>query len=347
MNKILSLFDEAFVVDYLSQKLLPLYPDLKEIVSVKIKPYKKMIWTETYHVVISFNIQVLNNNNEVENLFLVCSAHSSEPREIVFKVLTFLWQQGLGADWIDIPQPLFFSEEFRGVFYSGLKGENILKKVKLGEEEAFEKIKLAGRLFAQLHSLPITNIPEFNKQGAKIETVVPGVPAILQAISSRYKGAYDEKLKFLYNYFTTKEEEFCGDAKNKALIHGDAHLENLIDTGPGRLGLIDFADFCISDFARDLGTFLQQLEHRLVKAADGLRDTSKEKEMKNIFLSEYLKCRNILLDDNLRKRIKLYHDWTMLRTATYFLLKQDPEIHRGESMLEKVFVNVGSDEFIL
>lgn len=347
MNKILSLFDEVFVVDYFSQKLLPLYPDLKEIVSVKIKPYKKMIWTKTYHVVISFDVQALTKNNEIENLFLVCSAHSNEPRENVFKVLTFLCQQGLGADWIDIPQPLFFSEEFRGVFYSGLKGENILKKVKLGDKEAFEKIKLAGKLFAQLHSLPVSNISEFNPLSAKIETVVPGVPAILQEISSRYKETYDEKLKFLYDYFVSKEEGCCRDEKNLSLIHGDAHLENLIDTGPGRLGLIDFADFCISDFARDLGTFLQQLEHRLIRVGDGLRDTGKEKEMKHIFLAEYLKCRGIPLDDNLKKRIKLYHDWTMLRTATYFLLKQDPEITRGEGLLEKVFVSVSSNDFIL
>lgn len=347
MNKILSLLDENFVCDYFRQNILPLRPEIKEIISVKIKPYKKMIWSQTYHVVIGFNLQVLKDNKEKEDFFLVCSAHSSEPRENVFKVLNFLKKQGMGADWIDIPQPLFFSPEFNGVFYVGLKGDNILKKVIKGHEDSFDKIKLAGRMFAQLHSLPTKNIAGFNPLSSKIETVVPGVPKILRLINSFYDGVYDEKIKALYDYFLEQESIYCSQEKNLALIHGDAHLENLIDTGPGRLGVIDFADFCVSDFARDLGTFLQQLEHRLIRAKDGLRDLNKEKKLKNIFLSEYLKCRNISLDDDLKKRIKLYHDWTMLRTATYFLLKENPEVERGERMLNKVLSSYMSEDFIM
>lgn len=348
MNKILQLFDEDFVMDYFRREVLPLYPDFSQVISVKIKPYKKMVWKTTYHVVVGFNVEVFSDKkNKNENIFLVCSAHSEEPRENVFKVLTFLWRKGLAADWIDIPFPLFYSQEFKGVFYSGLRGENILKQVREGGPTALEKMILAGKLFANLHSLTVNDSLEFNLQNAKIETVVPGVEAIFKGMTNRYGDVYDKEIRYFYNYFIKEEEKYLQQEKNLCLIHGDAHLENIIDTGPGRLGVIDFADFCIGDFARDLGTFLQQLEHRLLKKEDGSRDLEQEKLLKEAFLHSYIIERGLVLDDNLKARIKLYYDWTMLRTATYFFLKSESEVERAVNLFKKVDRSLKSEEFII
>lgn len=348
MNKILQLFDEEFVIDYFRRELLAFYPKFSRIISVKIKPYKKLIWKTTYHVVVGFYVELFSDEeNRGENVFLVCSAHSEEPRENVFKVLTFLWRKGLAADWIDIPFPLFYSQEFKGVFYSGLRGENILKQVREGGEKSLEKMVLAGKMFAQLHSLAINDSLEFNLQNARIETVVPGVAAIFKGMNNRYGDTYDKEIKYFYHYFISEEEKYLQQQNNLCLIHGDAHLENIIDTGPGRLGIIDFADFCIGDFARDLGTFLQQLEHRLLKKEDGSRDLEQEKLLKETFLNSYINERGIVLDDNLKARIKLYYDWTMLRTATYFFLKSESEVERAVNLFKKVERSLKSTEFII
>ena len=56
MNKILHLLDEEFVIAYLRRKVLPFYPQYKDIARVKIKPYKKLIWETTYHVVIGLRL---------------------------------------------------------------------------------------------------------------------------------------------------------------------------------------------------------------------------------------------------------------------------------------------------
>jgi len=72
MNKILQLLDEDFVRQYFDRELLALYPDFLEIVSVKIKPYKKLIWQTTYHVVVAFEIEFLTKKKESESIFLVC-----------------------------------------------------------------------------------------------------------------------------------------------------------------------------------------------------------------------------------------------------------------------------------
>ena len=54
MNKILDLFSQEYVLALFKKELLPLYKEYEDISEVVIKPYKKMIWTTTYHVVISF-----------------------------------------------------------------------------------------------------------------------------------------------------------------------------------------------------------------------------------------------------------------------------------------------------
>lgn len=346
MNKILQLFDENFVKDYFRQKLKTVYPDLLQVNSVIIKPYKKMIWETTYHVVIGFSLELEKNNGEKEDVFLVCSAHSTEPRENVFKVLTFLQDRGMADEFFDIPIPIFYSQNFRGVFYSGLRGENILKQVRENTESSKEKISLASRMFAKLHSLSIVGEHNFNPQNSEIETVVPGVPIILSEISRKYKGQYDKQMADFYEYFISSEKRLK-KIENICPIHGDAHLENIIDTGDGRLGVIDFADFCFGDFARDLGTFLQQLEHRLVKVKEVNGNIDQDRVLKTKFLTEYLAVRNIELDDNLKERIKLYYDWTMLRTATYFFMKEKSEVDRAVNLLERISANIKSNDFVI
>jgi len=346
MNKILHLFNEDFVKDYFSQKLITFYPNLKRVSSVKIRPYKKMIWETTYHVVIGFNLEIEKKNSEKEELFLVCSAHSNEPRENVFKVLSFLHDRKMSDEVFDIPEPIFYSSEFRGVFYSGLKGDNILRQVRENSEGSLEKIVLTARMFAKLHSLSIEGVENFNPQNSEIETVVPGVQTILREMRRKYEGKYDTRMASLYEYFVSAEKRLKKE-ENICAIHGDAHLENIIDTGPGRLGVIDFADFCFGDFARDLGTFLQQLEHRLVKVKEGNACYDQDKILKNKFLTEYLAARNMKLDDNLKERIKLYYDWTMLRTATYFFLKEKRELERALILLDRISLSIKTKDFVI
>ena len=120
-------------------------------------------------------------------------------------------------------------------------------------------------------------------------------------------------------------------------MHGDAHPENIIKTEKNKLAFIDFSDFCLSDFARDLGTFLQQIEFKIMRHIDDKKYTDK---IKKIFLDSYLKNAKIKIDDNLAARINNYYNWTALRTAAFFFLKHDPAPNRGAELLEKVCRNL-------
>ncbi len=334
MNKIHNLFDESFVLNFFRKNLLPLYPSFVDIKKIKIKPYKKMVWTSTYHVVIEFETYFLTPEKKINKIRIICSAHSEESRENVFGILDYLWNSPLNSKPIELPRPLFYSEEFRGVFYRALRGRNVLSLLKEGNILALEKkIIMAAEFFSRLHNLPFSDDLEFNPGTDRIETVVPGRPAVLREMSLRYNKLYDRELEAAYNFFTSQENENLKNKENKRLIHGDAHLENLIDTGRGRLGVIDFSDFCRADFARDIGTFLQQVEYKVLGK---LNDPALAERLKKIFLDKYLSLRKLELTEDLQLRINLYYNWTAVRTAVYLFMKFDGEPNRAATLLSKV-----------
>lgn len=334
MNKILQLFDEQYVLSFFKENILPLYSSFVDIDKIKIKPFKKMVWTTTYHVVIGFDVYFLDHLNKQTKIMIVCSAHSGETRENVFSAMKYLWDHNFNQGNIDIPRPLFYSEHFRGTFYRGIVGENLLYYIKNKDKEMVEKLlPITAELFARLHALPAGTAANFNPINSRIKTVIPGVDTILKEVSVRYHGKFDTIFSSIYKILITREEEFFKSHLNLQLIHGDAHTENIIKTGDNRVGLIDFTDFCLGDFARDLGTFLQQLEY---KTSTKSGDANWAKDMQELFLNSYLAAADIKLTPELNERIRLYYDWTAIRTVVFLFLKHDSDPKGAEILLNKV-----------
>ncbi len=338
MNKIRHLFDEAFVLAYLKRKLLPLYPFFKDIDRVVIKPYKEMVWETTYHVVIGFDVYFLTSDGVETKVPIVCSSHSDEPRENVYDGLRYLWEKKFPGHGIDLPRPLFYSEGFNGTFYRALKGENLLHYIKNKEKEAIKEIVIAtAKLFAKLHALPAGAEANFNPFNSRIRTVVPGVDMIFQEMTARYGDKYTPDLKKIYAYFITEEEKFFNSGESLKLIHGDAHPENIIKTAPDRIGLIDFTDLCLSDFARDLGSFTQQLDYKIMMK---IGDQKFATRMTKVFLHSYLTAAGLKISPKLQARIDLYYNWTAIRTSTYWFLKFGHNEKRAEELLNKIKENL-------
>lgn len=338
MNKILHLLDEEFARDYLRRKALPLYPQFSNIIRVKIRPYKKMIWETTYHVVIGFEVDFSDASGEIWRVPLVCSAHSNEPRENVYKVLHYLWFKKFNDPEIVLPRPLFFSKGFNGSFYEAIAGENLLYYIKHNNVSEMEKIiKSAARLFARLHATPVEPEANFNPLNSHIKTVIPGVDNIFKEMEARYPGRYSDDLRCFYDYFIAQEESYFATSPELKLIHGDAHPENIIKTGDDSIGIIDFTDFCLGDFARDLGTFMQQLEYKIMAK---IGDVDFAEKMKKLFIDTYLQATNLSNSPDLQKRLKLYYNWTAIRTATYLFLKFDAHPEQGDALFQKAKQNL-------
>lgn len=339
MNKILDLFSQDYVLDLFKKELLPLYKEYEDILEVKIRPYKKMIWTTTYHVVVSFETTFLKSDKSSEKVLIVCSAHSNEERENVYKAMNYLWEHDFNKDYIDIPRPLFYSEHFRGTFYEGVRGENLMYYIgKQDRVETKAMVLLSASMFAKLHKMKVGPEANFNPLNSLIKTVVPGVDKILKEMSLRFLGEFDETLKSIYNYLISQEEKFLSSGKvESCLIHGDAHTENVIHSGAGRIGLIDFTDFCLGDPIRDVATFMQQSEYK-IRSRYG--DENFSKEMSVLFLKSYLEHSGLENTPYLQERITLYYNWTATRTAIYLFLKHDNNPEGAKILLGRVKENL-------
>lgn len=331
MNKIYSLLDQQFVLNFFKEKVLPFYPDIKEIQNIEIKPYKQLIWETTYHVVFAYNLSWLDGNNKKQKIQIVCSAHSNEPRENVLGTLHYLWDHNLPNKKIKLPRPLFYSQEFGATFYRAVPGHTLLHYIKDGRREMVPSLVLmAAEMFARLHQLPIANNFKFHTDNQRIATVVPGEKFISSELASRFKASEYEDLIDLYHQCASQETSNFLGFNEWSLIHGDAHPENIIKVGENKIGLIDFTDFCPADFARDIGAFLQQLEYKIGRK---LNDKFFAQEMKKLFLDTYLRAAQKELSDDLQARINLYYDWTALRTAVYWFLNHRSSPDKGRELL--------------
>lgn len=333
MNIILDLLNEEYVKNYLSKKLFRLYPDLVEISQVKIIPHKRLIWETTYHVVFEFDTTFITKDKKRKRLSIFCSAHSSEPRLDFYKALKFLWQNGFGKGNLSIPHPLFFSSHFNALFYRGVKGKNLYYYIKKNNRVEIETIiPKAALWYAKLHKLTAYSWLNFNEINSRIETVYPGIKHILARIAQDHPN-YSPIFSAIYNTINQTEKKFFTSTTKRWLIHGDAHPENIIRMSKKKIGMIDFSDFCVADFARDLGTFIQQLGYMTSRK---IGDPEYTKKLQKLFLDSYLKNAKIKLDDNLRERIHNYYNWTAMRTATHFLIKDQPAPDRALPLIKEV-----------
>jgi len=338
MNKIIKLFEEEFVLELLRREVLPLYPAFKDITRVEVKPYKKMIWETTYHVVVGYRVYFLGPDGQEQKIPIVCSAHSSEPRENIYRVLKYLQDRNFSNPRFVLPRPLFYSPEFRGTFYRALSGENLLYYIKHDERALVrEQVALAAGLLARLHSLPAGPEADFNPINSRIATVIPGVAEIFHEMRQRYGAIQEQEFRDIYERFIAQEEKYLGALPRLALIHGDAHPENFIITKPEQIGLIDFTDFCLGDPARDLGTFLQQLDYKVIKKVG---DNHFAAELRQLFLDHYLAATQQALTPDLQARIDLYYNWTAIRTSVYWFLKFGHNERRGAELLQAVQENL-------
>ncbi|MFC1678263.1 phosphotransferase [Patescibacteria group bacterium] len=333
MNIIRQLFDEQYVKQLFQEKVLPLYPDFVDIKRIKISAPKEHIWEKTYHVVIEFKTVFVNRKNKLKTLPIYCSAHSEEPRENVFKVLKFLWESNYCSGYLTVPHPLFYSDYFKGTFYRGVKGNHLYKYIRDKKYDTIEDIiPKAAAWFAKLHNLPTDKAENFNVENSRIRTVIPGVDHLL----ARIKHDYQKYSRFFQNFFDLviqKEEAFLASTNQRWLVHGDAHPENIIKMGRKKLAVIDFTDLCLADFARDIGAFTQQLEFMCNRK---IKDPEYTEKLKKIFYDSYYINIKTNVDDEVLERIDYYYHWTAMRTATFFLLKDNPEPERAKPLIKMV-----------
>jgi len=345
MNKINNLLDKKFILDLFKKEILPEYPEFSDIKQIKAHLIKDNIWTSTYHVVIEYQTTFVDSEKKLKILPIYCTAHSDEPRLNSFEALTFLWQNGFNQEDLTIPKPLFYSPDFNAFFYQGVSGENLYQYIRRKDIKTVEDVVAkTAAWFAKLHHLSAiaAKAKNFNPLNSRIETIIPGMTQALAKVQAQ-EPRYFEICRQAYKKINREEKNFLASTERRWLIHGDAHPENVIIIDKNKIGVIDFTDICLADYARDLGAFLQQLEFMMLRKID---DQLEVEKIKQLFLNSYFKNAKITLDDNLKQRINNYYNWTALRTAIFFLLKDKAEPERAHGLLIKIGQNLKLDTVI-
>jgi len=284
-NKILRLFDPVFTKKFFTERILPIYPDFDAVKKVEIRPIKKFVWRTTYHVVIEYDAIFKTKGNGSKILPIFCTAHSNEQRKNVYDVLRYLWDNGFSHGYLTIPHPLIYSNYYKAVFYRGVRGSHLLHFIKLHDLATVEKVVMeTAAWLAKLHALPTRNMKNFNQKSNRIETAIPGRKKITEEIGHRHSG-FLGVVNAVYNALDEKEKNFLSSTGKRWLVHGDAHPENVIIVGRKKIAMIDFTDFCLSDFARDLGSFMQQLDYMCSKNIPGENFTQRIKKIFWIIIS--------------------------------------------------------------
>jgi thiamine kinase-like enzyme len=336
-NKIYRLMDEKFLIDFFNKRILPHYPEFKSIKKIQVNPIKNFIWHTTYHVVIEYDVTFRDKNGSHTRLPIFCTAHSNDPRKNVNNVLKFLWKNDFSKGYLTIPHPLFYSNYYKAAFYRGIRGNNLLYYIKSREFSEIEYIveKTAAWL-AKLHKIDAKKAENFNEKYNRIETAIPGKKKVIEKIRREYPERLKD-YKTIYDILDKREKNFLAITAKRWVIHGDAHPENVIKMGRKKIAMIDFTDSCLSDLARDLGSFLQQLEYMCARRLENPEFTEK---IKDIFLSSYLKHSRLKICSGLIERINTYYNWTAFRTAMFFLMKQNPDLKRADELIAEIKNNL-------
>lgn len=329
--------DEKYILKKYGKKILARFSGVAGIKAITVVPHKKNIWETTYHVVIEYRMVFLLSAGGEQVVPIFCAAHSCEPRKNVYDSLKFLSNHGFALEADNqfvVPRPLFYSKYFRGTFYVGVVGRNLYHFIKENNRLEIEKIvRLAAGWFAKLHRTPTDEAWNFNRDNSRLRTVRPGMKVFFEKIKES-RPRFHNRFKKVYEKLNLEEEKFLAISARRWVVHGDAHPENIIKMGRGRLAAIDFADLCLADFARDLGSFLQQLDFKIMRYVG---DRAYAEKVKKLFLNNYLKDAKIELNDSLAARIERYYLWASLRTAAYFLLRHLPDPARAESLIIEAY----------
>ena len=314
------LLDETFIQGYLSAKLKNQFP--KAIFSqTKITPIKKEIGGR-YYLVIRYNIKNLDRP-------IFCSASSSSDRKNAFNALKFICSK------LPTTTPLFYSKQFRAMFYLGVPGKNLQEYIKEHPKKIKDIIILTAELIAKFHQIKIN--PEkhnFNHNNSDIETVTPGIKYSIGRLSEKAPENISQ-IKKLFEIINTFDKQ--NSSNKKYLIHGDFHPENIIihNENPLEITIIDYTDICVSDFARDLGNFLHQLKYMTSRFNPTLAKNLPEFEKS--FLNAYFKKVGIKPTPEIKKRIAFYSAWTALRNTIFFLIKKFKETEEAKKSINSAY----------
>ncbi len=319
------LFDPTFAQQYLTQYIPKEKQKNISFDDLTITPIKRTIRAHFYHIVLRFDSVSFHE----KPIFL--SAHSHEDRSKALEALAFISTHNVPDASLVLPEPLFFEPALKAFAYRGLDGKSFYEYLTQPAYPLEPFLEKAAQWIAFLHTIPTKNAHNFNPENSRIETTVPGPAHYLPKIKKLFPKefpVFKETLDTLIAF----EKANIAQIDTLSVIHGDFHPENIIIAPDEQdISVIDFTDICLADWARDIGSFIQQIGFM----GQGHRSKEHVAHIQTYFVDAYTSLRNIRIDTDTQKRINAYHAWAALRSSIYFFSKKDAEPQAGKQVLNE------------
>ena len=168
--------------------------------------------------------------------------------------------------------PTIVYQNGREVVYDLVKGKSIKDMIVEGDKEAPEAVRLLGKTLEKLHKSK--NAPPKYRKGDS--------PDEKKMIKHVAKALETERIdKTDANRIITLIRKYI--PKNKAIVHGDAHLGNFMYSD-GQVYFIDPDNVKISDYNSDIGKVVSAID---LLGDEGKISASEASKLRELFLAEY------------------------------------------------------------
>lgn len=313
-----SLLNPEYIKELFNNNFKKIYPNYVGIEKLQISHIKKHLDDYFEHIVASYSfliVRLINNEKKYLRLNIYCSAHSDGSRKKVMEILKLINPYNISDQ-----KALFYDLPTQAMFYEGVRGQNLYYYIQ-HQVDIKKYIKEVAIALANLHKLKINTKFKISKFKSNLWSLDPsnvlGSDKLIELKNSK-----NEILKLL-KYIKIEFKRLKIEQHQNCFIHGDFHPENIIiQEDTKKINIIDFTDANISDFTQDLGSFMQQFRFMSLRFYPG----RKVEYYQTIFLRNYFKTRNIIINQDIKNRMLFFQAWLSLRSAVFFLRSDNAEV---------------------
>jgi phosphotransferase family enzyme len=234
-----------------------------------------------------------------------------------FEAMQLLWDAGFGLDErFRIPRPVQHFPDLGLILQGKAGGSKLRSYVGRGNSASLSYMRMTGLWLAKLHNLKVPS-----PQTCTYVNEIASLRMFVAALSADQPNLAAE----LQSRAATLEHAFAGFQHVPAtIVHGDFHPDHIF-VGGDFVTVIDFERFCVTDPARDLGSFIAHM--RTMACLSGRSSLAANREA-DAFLDSYFSAIPWMQRTEIARRIAPYAALSAFEALYYVasvLKVSDPE----------------------
>jgi hypothetical protein len=212
-----------------------------------------------------------------------------------FEAMRLIWDAGFGHDErFRIPRPVQHFPDLHLILQGKARGSKLRLYIGKGDEVSLSHARMAGLWLAKLHNLQVASpqVCTYTAEIASLRMFVAALTADQPKLASE-----------LQQRAAAVEQSFCSfQGLPTTMVHGDFHPDHIF-VERNFVTVIDFERFCVSDPARDLGSFIAHTRTMACFCGRVLDAANREIEA---FLESYFSAVPLLQGTAIASRIAPY-----------------------------------------